>query len=214
MQNVNLTDPVNHSQTMQTYPFELTMQRVGTNTVDAGDLMEKGQLLHGSTSKVTVPGPQRATRSDPSQSFDPRISGMQDAGVCVFISGLFFALVGFSMAPAKPAPFFAGVGLMGLGLLTYNYRRLKLMTMNYKIDLAKIRLPQNNTVRFSVQLDHRLTFASYKLAQTQLKTAHSACEIKTTQYTQLAQQHSADFIPFAVEFWGLSNNAVNLVNEM
>ena len=41
-----------------------------------------------------------------------------------------------------------------------------------------------------------------KQAQTQLKTAHDACENKTNKYQQLAQQHAADFIPFAIDSVG------------
>ena len=61
-----------------------------------------------------------------------------------------------------------------------------------------------------------LNFASHiKQAQTQLKTAHDACENKTTKYIQLAQQHGADFVPFAVEsFGGLSDSATDLINEI
>ena len=54
-----------------------------------------------------------------------------------------------------------------------------------------------------------------KQAQTQLKTAQDACETKTNKYMKLAQQQSADFVPFALEsYGGISDSANDLINEI
>jgi hypothetical protein len=52
-------------------------------------------------------------------------------------------------------------------------------------------------------------------SQTQLKTAHQACEAKKSKYKQLAEQQKAEFIPFAIEsFGGLSHSARNLIRTI
>ena len=66
-----------------------------------------------------------------------------------------------------------------------------------------------------VTIVHPTCPSHVKQAQTQLKTAHDACENKTNKYMKLAQQQSADFVPFAVEsFGGLSDSATDLINEI
>jgi hypothetical protein len=66
-----------------------------------------------------------------------------------------------------------------------------------------------------VTIVHPTCPSHVKQAQIQLKTAHDACENKTNKYTKLAQQQSADFVPFAIEsFGGLSDSATDLINEI
>jgi hypothetical protein len=66
-----------------------------------------------------------------------------------------------------------------------------------------------------VTIVHPTCSSHIKQAQTQLKTAHDACELKKNKYNKLAIQQQAQFIPFAIEtFGGLSESARNLINEI
>ena len=54
-----------------------------------------------------------------------------------------------------------------------------------------------------------------KQGQTQLKTAHDACEQKRNKYKNVARQQHAEFIPFAIEMYGgLSNSARSLIQQI
>jgi hypothetical protein len=66
-----------------------------------------------------------------------------------------------------------------------------------------------------VTIVHPTCPSHVKQAQTQLKTAQDACETKTNKYMKLAQQQSADFVPFALEsYGGISDSANDLINEI
>ncbi len=66
-----------------------------------------------------------------------------------------------------------------------------------------------------VTIVHPTCPSHVKQAQTQLRTARDACETKTNKYMKLAQQQSADFIPFALEsYGGISDSANDLINEI
>lgn len=66
-----------------------------------------------------------------------------------------------------------------------------------------------------VTIVHPTCPSHIKQAQTQLKTAKYACDQKIQKYSNLAQQQSADFIPFAIEsYGGLSESASSLINEI
>ena len=66
-----------------------------------------------------------------------------------------------------------------------------------------------------VTIVHPTCPSHIKQAQTQLKTAHDACQLKRSKYTKLAVQHHAEFIPFAIEsYGGLSDPALQLIQEI
>jgi hypothetical protein len=66
-----------------------------------------------------------------------------------------------------------------------------------------------------VTIVHPTCPSHVKQAQTQLKAAHDACDTKTNKYMKLAQQQSADFVPFALEsYGGISDSANDLINEI
>jgi len=75
-------------------------------------------------------------------------------------------------------------------------------------------LDQHNLL-IDVTIVHPTCPSHLHKSQTQLKTAHQACEAKKNKYKQLAEQQKAVFIPFAIEsFGGLSHSARNLIRTI
>ena len=50
-----------------------------------------------------------------------------------------------------------------------------------------------------VTIVHPTCSSHIKQAQTQLKTAHDACELKKNKYNKLPIQQQAQFVPFAIQ---------------
>ena len=66
-----------------------------------------------------------------------------------------------------------------------------------------------------VTIVHPTAPSHLKQAQTQLRTAHDACESKKNKYKNVSQQHQAEFIPFALEsYGGISEAALQLIQEI
>jgi hypothetical protein len=77
-------------------------------------------------------------------------------------------------------------------------------------DSLQLVLDQHNLL-IDVTIVHLTCPSHLHKSQTQLKTAHQACEAKKSQYKQLAEQQKAEFLAFAIEsFGGLSHSARNL----